>query len=218
MMEETKVLLVDDHALVRGALAERLKREPGLCVVGCVGTADEAIARTRESRPDVVLMDIDMPGMISFDAAREIARMWPKTRIVFLSAFTHDHYIQEALDVKARGYLTKRETPERVISAIREVALGGACFSDDVQARIIVDGGGVKMNSIPRARVGMLRPRERETLRYIAKGMTTKEIAEHMSIATKTVEHHTARIMNALGIHNRVELTRFAIRENLVEP
>ena len=97
MMEETKVLLVDDHALVRGALAERLKREPGLCVVGCVGTADEAIARTRESRPDVVLMDIDMPGMISFDAAREIARMWPKTRFVFLSAFTNDHYIQEAL-------------------------------------------------------------------------------------------------------------------------
>ncbi|MBN2562719.1 MAG: response regulator transcription factor [Phycisphaerae bacterium] len=218
MAREIKILLVDDHALVRGALAERLQREPRFVVTGTAGTADEAITKTLAGRPDVILMDIDMPGMVSFDAAREITRMWPETRIIFLSAFMHDQYIEEALKVKARGYLTKREPPERVVEAILEVAAGGACFSEEVQSRIVVGSTGARLLTARKSRAATLRPRELETLRYIARGMSKKKIAEQMSISVKTVEHHTMRLMRTLDIHDRVGLALFAIREGLAEP
>jgi len=218
MMGDIRVLVVDDHALVRGALGERLQREPGFLLAGCAGTADEALLQIAELRPVVVLMDIDLPGMVCFDAARQIGWRYPQTRIIFLSAFMHDRYIQEALEVKARGYLTKHEPPERVVEAIREVAAGGSCFSEEIRSRIVVDSVGAKLPGDLKSRGMTLRPRELETLRYIARGLTKKQIAEQMCVSVKTVECHTTRLMNALSIHDRVELARFAIREGLAEP
>ena len=217
MSAEVKVLIVDDHTLVRGALSERLSREPGLTVVGSAADADEAVGKVMTCGPDIILMDIDMPGLDCFDAARTIESMRPEVRIIFLSAFTNDWYIQRALEVKARGYLTKREPPDRVVAAIFEVASGGASFSEEVQSRIVVDAHGAKLVSGTTSRGATLTTRENEVLRYIARGMSKKEIATTMHLSVKTVDRHCANVMSKLDIHDRVDLARFAIREGLAE-
>jgi DNA-binding NarL/FixJ family response regulator len=217
MNDAIKILVVDDHALVRGALCEHLQREPGLAVVATAATADEAITKTVECCPDVVLMDIDMPGMNCFNAARTIQSLRAETRIVFLSAFTHDRYIEQALEAKARGYLTKREPPEAVVAAIREVASGGAHFSEEVRSRIIIDDRGAKLASESKSRASALTTREIEILQYVARGLSKKEIAATAHLSVKTVDRHCANLMDKLDIHDRVELARFAIREGLAD-
>jgi DNA-binding NarL/FixJ family response regulator len=203
--------------LLRQVLAERLAREPSLAVVGTCESADAAIAKTIEAKPDVILMDIDMPGLICFDAAKRILSMQPSTRIIFLSAFLHDHYIEQALRAKASGYLTKREPFETVVAAILEVASGGAYFSEEVRSRIVVDSRGAQLAEESRSLRSTITARETEILRYIARGLAKKEIAQTMGISVKTVDRHAANLMSKLDIHDRVELTRFAIREGLVD-
>lgn len=217
MTGDIRILIVDDHALVRGALSERLQRESGLAVVGNASTADEAIERAIECRPNVILMDIDMPGLISFDAARRILALQPEVRIIFLSAFLHDHYIEQALKVKASGYLTKQEPPEAVVAAILEVVSGGAYFSEGVSSRIVVDSRGARLSGESKSLASSITGRETEILRYIARGLAKKEIAATMGISVKTVDRHAANLMTKLDIHDRVGLTRFAIREGLAE-
>jgi DNA-binding NarL/FixJ family response regulator len=213
-----RILLVDDHALVRAALCERLGRQPGFEMVGSVGAAEEAINLAFEAKPDVVLMDIDMPGLSCFDAARRIAAVCPQIRFIFFSGFLTDRYIEQVLEVHARGYLTKQEPPETVVAAIRKVAAGGVFFSDEVQDRIVVDSHGARLSQAPDSPVSLLTPREREIIRYIARGLAKKEIAGIMHISAKTVDRHCANLMAKLDIHDRVELTLFAIREGLAEP
>ena len=214
---EVKLLLVDDHALFRGALADLLRHEVDFVVVGSVGTADEAVRIAKKSLPDIILMDIDMPGLDSFEAARKLRVLTPEARIIFVSSFTKDNYIDQALKVKAHGYLTKWEPPEKALAAIREVATGGAYFSEEVRSRIVVDETGVKLRQGPRTRVSTLTKRQREILRYIAQGRGKKDIATTMNLSVKTISNHTTHLMNKLNIHDRVELTRFAIREGLAE-
>jgi len=211
------LLLVDDHALMREALAARLSAETDMEIVGIVGTADEALAEVERVHPDVVLMDIDMPGVTCFDAARTIRARFPRTRVVFLSAFCHDHYIEQALAVQAAGYLTKTEPLDTVIRAVRSVACGGSYFSPQVQARIVVDTSGTHLARRQRSRISTLTPRELQVLRYIARGLSQKEIASLMQVSPKTVHCHGANLMTKLDIHDRVELARFAIREGLTE-
>jgi DNA-binding NarL/FixJ family response regulator len=217
MQGETRILVVDDHALIRDMLAERLKSELDLTVVGRAGTADEGLALAKECRPGIIVMDIDMPGRSCFDAARTLKAVQPKARIIFLSAYVQDHYVAEALDVGAWGYLTKSETVERVVAAIREVAAGGVCFSKEVQARITIDSSGARLGDRPKSRASMLTRREKEVLAYIAKGLEKCDIAETMHLSPKTIDHHTTKIMRKLNIHRRVGLARFAIREGIIE-
>jgi len=214
MNEKITILLVDDHALVRGALAEWLGKEPDFLVVGVAASADEAISKAVERDVDIILMDIDMPGLNCFEAARRLSGLRPRAKIIFLSAFAHDGYIEQALAVKAHGYLTKREPPEKVVRAIREVVSGGAYFSREVQSRIIVDQRGAVL---PQSRFSMLTPRELEVLSYLARGLGKREIGATMNLSTKTVESHTTSLMNKLDIHDRVELARFAMREGLAQ-
>ena len=215
MSDDIRILVVDDHALVRGALVERLLREEGLTISGHVGTADEALEHALRSKPDIVLMDIDMPGLDCFQAAGMIGDVCPGTHVVFLSGFVHDRYIEEALRAKARGYLTKREPPEKVVEAIREVAKGGAYFSEEVRHRIVIDSHGAKLDGESRSRKSTLTRRELEVLRYLARGLAKKEIAKVMHLSVKTVDRHASTLMSKLDIHDRVELARFAIREEL---
>lgn len=217
MTPEIRVLVVDDHALLRTTLVERLRREPGIDVVGTAVNADQAIEKLAECAPSIVLMDVDMPGLSSFEAARTMAWMRPDTRIIFLSGFYHDRYIEQALDVKARGYVTKVEPPETIIEAIREVASGGVYFSGDVRSRIVIESGGTRLAEESTSRASTLTVRELEVLRYIARGLSKKEIANIMHISVKTVDRHSANLMTKLDIHDRVELARFAIREGLAE-
>ncbi len=218
MTSPTTIVMADDHTLVRRSVAQLLQRTPGFAVVADVGTADLAIDAAIKHQPDVVILDIDMPGVACFDAARTIQSRCAKTRIVFLSAFTHDRYIDAALEVGAMAYVTKAEPPESVVRAVQSVAGGSTYFSPEVQARIVIDSNGARLTSEARSRASTLTARELEVLRYVAKGMAKKEIAKTMHLSVKTIENHAANIMKRLDIHDRVELTRFAIREGLVEP
>jgi len=215
-MGTTRVLLVDDHELVRASVAAKLGDEPDLEIIDTVEDADTALTRAVELQPDVIVMDIDMPGLIPFDAARRIQSRCPNTRILFLSAHTTDNYIEQALAAHACGYVTKGDPFEILISAVREVAAGGAYFSDGVRRRLIVDTDGVRLNT-GSTRGSRLTPRETEVLLYLARGDSKKEIARTMSLSTKTIENHTSNLMNKLDIHDRVELARYAIKEGLVE-
>ncbi len=211
------ILLVDDHALLRDSIARLLNAEEEMSVIGMVGDAAAAVALCVHSRPHVVVMDIDMPGLSPFEAAKEIGRLCPETRILFLSSYAHDRYIEQALDAHATGYLTKGESALSVVQAIRTIAQGGSHFSSAVLDRLIVDHDGIRLAKPSPSRISTLTPREIETLRYIAAGHTKKEIAAIMHVSAKTVEKHSDHLMQKLNIHDRVELTRFAIREGFTE-
>mgnify|MGYP003731301599 CR=1 FL=1 len=198
-------------------LHDRLEAEADMDVVANVGDAESAVQEVVRHKPDIVLMDIDMPGLLTFDAARRIGARSPNSRIIFLSAFLKDRYVEEALNVQAWGYITKTEPPESVIAAVRSVARGFAYFCPAVQARLVVSADGTRLASRDPTLAGSLTPREREVLCYLARGLSKKDIAETMCISVKTVDFHCTRVMDKLDIHDRVELARYAIREGLVE-
>ncbi len=217
MSTSIKVLLVDDHAMIREMLEDRLKRHPDIEVMGAANDAEEAVGLAIKGCPHIVLMDIDMPGLHCFDAAKTIQAQCDNTRIIFLSAFSHDRYIEQALAVEAAGYLTKSAPSESLIAAIQAVADGGSYYSPEIQARIVVEDSGTRLANAGRSRTSLLTPRELEVLRYIARGLSQKEIAAIMHLSAKTVHCHSGNLMKKLDIHDRVDLARFAIREGLAE-
>lgn len=212
------LILADDHALVRDALARRLDQETDLEVLGVAADAGEATALALSLKPTVVLLDIDMPGMSAFEAASDIRNGSPETRVAFLSGHCRDCYIEQALAAEAAGYITKQEHPEVIADAVRIIAGGRLYFSAEVQSRLVVDTTGPRLADEPLTRTSLLTAREIETLGYIAQGMSKKAMARTMNISVKTVEQHCAHLMQKLDIHDRVELTRFAIREGVIEP
>ena len=203
--------------MLRDALRDRLQNEPDLEIVGVANDGGQAVDEATRLQPDIILMDIDMPGTICFEAAKSIKTHSPDTRVIYVSAFFNDRYIESALAAHASGYVTKDEPPEVVIEAIRRAARGVAYFSSKVQSRLVIDGQGVRLQSTSKSRSSMLTDREMEVLRYVAHGLSKKEIARTMVIAVKTVDRHCANLMSKLEIHDRVELARFAIREGLAE-
>lgn len=216
-MEQIGILLVDDHAFVRDALSVCLQQEPGFTLLGAVASADDAVGMASKHRPDVVVMDIDMPGLNCFEGARRITSVQPTVRLLFLSAFITDHYIAQALAVGALGYVTKAVPIETIIAAIRKVAANTAYFSDEVCTRLIIDFGKKRLSlNHARTKASLLTQREMHVLAYVARGLSGKEIARLMCISKKTEENHRTNLMKKLAIHDRVELTRFAIREGIV--
>lgn len=218
-MTETpiRVLVVDDHSLVREMLTERISEEADMDIVGQAASGDEAVMLGQEIDPDVVLLDIDMPGISAFDAARSLIREHPKMRVVFLSAFIQDGYIADALDVKAAGYLSKTTSPTKLVSAIRDVARGGTAMCAEVLDRLVLTSTDIDHPGLAAGpRRALLTQREREVVAHIAEGLQQKQVAHQMRISIKTVQTHLAHAMDKLGIHDRVALTRWAIREGLV--
>jgi DNA-binding NarL/FixJ family response regulator len=218
MTDSIAVLLVDDHALVRESLRDRLESEPDLSVVGTASRAEDALEQLEQLHPDVVLLDIDMPGTSCFEAARTIRTRLPHARVVFLSAFFHDRYIESALAAEATGYVTKDEPPDVVVNAIRSAASDVAYFSPKVQARLVVDTDGLHLAAGSASRTSLLTARELEVLRHLSLGLAKKEIASLLGVSVKTISRHAENLMGKLDIHDRVELARFAIREGLAEP
>jgi DNA-binding NarL/FixJ family response regulator len=217
-MNRAKVLLVDDHALVRDALGAWLRQDASLDLVGVAVDAEQAIQLAQQTRPNVVLMDIDMPGLKSFEGARRIRDELPGARVIFLSAFVTDHYVEQALRAGAHGYLTKGEPIQEVIRAIDRVARGLTSFSQEISARLVIAEDGPMLQKQHGTRLASLSRREEETLGYLAQARSRKEIAQAMRISAHTVDRHTASVMQKLNIHSRAELCRFAIREGLAQP
>jgi NarL family two-component system response regulator LiaR len=215
-LNDIGVLVVDDHALVREMLADRISGERGMYVTAQAATSDDAVRMCQELAPDVVLLDIDLPGISAFDAARTMAGSNKPPRIIFLSAFIQDGYIAEALDVRAAGYLSKATPPPQVVEAIRTVARGRTAMCAEVLDRLILDGLPTESGLGAGSRRSLLTQREREVVALIATGLQQKQVATRMGISIKTVQTHLAHAMDKLEIHDRVELARYAIREGLV--
>lgn len=211
-----RIVVVDDHALVRCAIVGVIEGVPDMEVVGACADAGEALDLARREQPDVVVMDIDMPGPFVFEVANEIQRLVRPARIVFLTAYPHDTYIERALAIEAAGFLTKNEQPANVLASLRAVCAGGSCFSPEVEDRLVLDADGVRLARRTGTRMSTLSPRELEVLQHVASGMTKKEIAGMMHLSVKTIDNHCTNLMGKLDIHDRVELTKYAIREGLI--
>jgi DNA-binding NarL/FixJ family response regulator len=212
------VLIVDDHLLLLEMLQQRLSKEKGIDVVSIAEDGVAAIKEAARCRPDILLMDIDMPGISAFSAALEIKVISPATRIIFLSAYLNDSYISQALEVESAGYIIKEHSLIHLLEAIEIVHSGGNYFSPEVQARLVIDKSGVSLADEHKVNLQLLTQRELEILADLAKGLHKKEIAKKMQISPKTVDKHCSHIMLKLDLHDRVDLTRFAIREGLIDP
>jgi NarL family two-component system response regulator LiaR len=213
-----RILVVDDHALVRCTIVDRLAVEPDLRVVGAADSAELGVSRALELEPDIVLMDIDLAGASGLDAARRIVDAVPHVRLIMLSAFVYDRYIDEAIAARACGYVSKREELDVLVTVIREVAGGRRYFSPEVTHRLAENRFGSGNGRGTRSRSATLTDREIEVLSQIARGLAKRDIAQQLKISVKTVETHTENLMAKLDIHDRVELARFAIRERLSSP
>ncbi|MBZ5721520.1 MAG: response regulator transcription factor [Acidobacteriia bacterium] len=212
-----KCILVDDHTLFREGLRRLLESEADLEVVGEAGNAVEALSKIRELRPDVALMDIGMPGMSSFEAARLIEKNLPGTRIIFLTMFEDEEYLQQALNVGAAGYMLKDAPAANLISAVREVHQGRQCLSPRV-AEKLGDESRARFQASPGPERGSaLTPREREVVKMIAEGNSVREIAGLLGLSAKTVEVHKFNLMRKLRIHNKAHLVTYAIQKKIVK-
>lgn len=213
-----EILLVDDHVLVREAIANVLRAMNGVEHVAEAGSAEAALDAIARRAPTLVLMDIAMPGMSCFDAARVILDRNPHIRIVFLSGFESDEHIRHALAAGAHGFILKSADIGALRDAVQRVLDGDMYFSPSVMSRLVITDGAPRLpDEAPKTRVELLSRRERELLRLIAQGMSLKAIATQLGISYKTADNHKTNLMRKLNIHDRVELTRFAIREGLAE-
>ena len=213
-----RVLCVDDHSFLVEGLAARFELERDVELVGSLPSAERLLAVATETKPDIVLLDIEMPGTDAFVAAEDLRRQCPEVRTIFLSAYVRDHYISAAVKAGAWGYFSKSEDAETIIKGIRKVAGGEFAFSPKVQERCRPAVRGKRTGiEPPSTRLDALTAREQEVLRFIGRGLSREDIAKTMCRSPKTVDGHREAIMQKLGIHDRGELVRFAIREGLVE-
>ena len=207
-----RVLLADDHQILRHSLRALLERE-GLEVVAEAEDGQRAVELTQSLRPDVAVLDLSMPRLNGIEAARTLARDAAATRVVLLTVHREEHYVRAALKAGIMGYVLKTQAAADLLHAIREVADGGLYLSPGVSRAVVEAFVGNK-----RADRDALSPREREVLRLIAEGKSTKEVASVLGISVKTADSHRTRLMEKLDIHEVAGLTRYAIREGLVEP
>ncbi len=214
-----KVLIVDDHKLMVDCLRPNLETHiDGLTVVGWADDGTKAVEMAQALSPDLVIMDIDIPGMGCFEAAQSIRTRNPAVLVMFLSAHQHDEYIESALRVGARGYAVKNEELEAIIAGVRRILSGELYYSPSILNRVRVDEeGGLSLDRPPTTRLQLLTERERQILVMLARGESVKRIATALKIAYKTVDKHKVSLMKKLDIHDRVELCRFAVREHLIE-
>jgi DNA-binding NarL/FixJ family response regulator len=213
-----RVVLGDEHLLLMEALRERLETDPAIGVVGLATDSDQLVTIALEERPDLLILDVNLPGRGTFDAAQEIITALPKTRLLLLSGHLADIFIGQALQLRMAGYLLKQESFERLREGIHAAIRGELVLSKAVQERITYDP--IERRRVPRSEsdLSMLTGRQLEVLRHLARGQSVKEIAREMHLSQKSVDSHKYRIMNKLKIHDRVELARFAIREGLMLP
>ena len=216
-MKQTTVLIVDDHRMMREALVMILERENDITVVGQASDGREGAEKAAKLKPDVVTLDVAMPNLNGLDAARHIRRNSAATRILIITSYDDDLYIQHALESGVDGYITKHSAAETLAKAVRELAKGGNVYSPNVKKRIPqyekTDGG----RKLLRRKSDTLTGRETEVLQLIAEGNANKQSADKLGISIKTVEKHRQAVMNKLHIHDTAGLTRYAISAGMVE-
>jgi DNA-binding NarL/FixJ family response regulator len=217
-MENIKVLLVDDHTIVRQGLRVLLEAEPDMTVVGEAETGRQALQMTRKLSPNVVVMDIAMPMLNGLEATRQIIKEVPATKVLVLSSYSDDEYVRQLSEAGAAGYLLKQTAVAELIKAVREVWRGNAFFSPMISKRLLEQYREAFLGGTPiRKRSDFLTTREAEVLQLIAEGKPNKHIASELCISIKTVEKHRQQVMNKLNIHDIAGLTRYAMAKGIIE-
>src|SRR5438309_5453711 len=209
-----RILLADDHGIVRSGIKLLLERQAGLDVAAEASDGVEAVELALASRPDLCILDVGMPRLTGLQAAREIRSHLPDARVLMLSMHDDEHYLYEALKAGASGYVLKREADQDLVGAVRAVGRGEAFLTNAAERSIIRQwmADGSEGPAVP------LTPREEEVVKLIAEAHTNAQIAEVLHLSEKTVESHRANVLRKLGMRDRVELVRYAIRRGLVEP
>jgi len=208
-----RVLVVDDHAVVRSGLKLLLQNEDDIEVVGEAGDAKAAVFEARSARPDVILLDVVMPGPSGIDVTPQLLHEQPEAKVLILSMQDDPRYVREAFEAGAAGYVLKEAADSEVVAAVREVAAGGRYVNPALGARIVA----ADTEARKRAEEDPLSEREREVLRLLALGHTNQEIAKMLYISVRTAETHRAHIMQKLSLRSRADLVRYALANGLLD-
>jgi DNA-binding NarL/FixJ family response regulator len=209
-----RILIADDHGIVRGGLRLLLDRQPDMEVVAEASDGVEALEQALAQRPDVAVLDVGMPRMTGLQAAREIKAHAPDTHVLMLSMHDDERYVFEALKAGASGYVLKREADQDLVSALRALERGEPFLTNAAEGSLVREW----MADTAEGPSEPLSPREQEVVKLIAEAYTNKQIADTLHLAEKTVESHRGNVLRKLGMRDRVELVRYAIRRGLVEP
>jgi two-component system response regulator NreC len=226
-MVDIRIMLVDDHEVVRTGLKAFLETQPGLVVIAQAGSGETALQLAKELSPDVILMDITMPGMDGLEATRQIKAVCPQCKVLALTVHADEQYFFEMLAAGADGYVTKQVAAEELVEAIRAVASGQVYLQPALASWLLSDYLRLRMQCQEQERTSLgyqisnglkaLSKRELQVLERVAQGMTSVQIGEALGISPKTVARHRERIMSKLNMHSSAELVRFAIRTGLID-
>jgi len=217
-MKILKILLADDHSLMRRGLRSILEAQPGWQVCAEAHTGREAVALAMQLRPDVVVLDVCMPELNGIEATRQIRKASPRTEVLILSVHESDHLVREVIEAGARGYLLKSDSDRELVAAIDSLARHKPFFTGRATEMLL--GGGTSdsgMASQDREAGQRLTAREREIVQLLAEGKTSKEVASVLNISTKTAETHRAHIMRKLEFHSVGEIVRYAVRNQIID-
>jgi DNA-binding NarL/FixJ family response regulator len=211
--DDVKVLIADDHGIVRSGLRMLLERQEDIEVIGEAADGAEARDMAIRERPDLAILDVKMPKLTGLQATREIREQAPDVSVLILSMYDDERYLFEALKAGASGYVLKAQADVELLDAVRAVQRGEPFLTPEAQRALIKDVLGESAG-----RTDELTPREQEVVKLVAEAHTNKEIAEILHLSEKTVENHRSNAMRKLGMRDRVELVRYAIRRGLIEP
>ena len=214
-----RILIVDDYEVTRRGVRASIESHDGWQICGEAATGLEAVEKARIFRPDVVVMDIAMPGMNGLEASHYILKANPETEVVIFTKYAGEHLVLKALEIGVRGYVLKSAPAQDLVAAVEALSKHEAYFSESV-AKLVVEGYRKRipqdeLSGLPRP---LLSPREREILQLLAEGKSNREAGEALHLSAKTVETHRAHIMAKLNLHSITDLVRYAIRNNIVEP
>ncbi|MBI4499345.1 MAG: response regulator transcription factor [Chloroflexi bacterium] len=213
-MEDIRILVVDDHQVVREGIRLVLESQADMHVVGEAGNGREALTKVGQLQPDVVLLDLAMPGISGIEAARLIRTQYPRVHILILTMQEGEEYFFKALEAGASGYLLKGASAADVVAGVRAVCSGGVALGPVVAKKLVSDF--LERAGTAAASYDGLSPREREVLTLVAQGKTNQEIAAALFLSVNTVQTHRAHIMEKLDLHNRTELIKYAMRKGLI--
>jgi two-component system, NarL family, response regulator NreC len=211
-----RIVIADDHTLFRQGMSMLLSSQRDLKVVSEVSNGSDAVDTCATLKPDVVLMDISMPGLGSFEAVRQIRKAHPHTKVLFLSMYDDEDYLTQALESGASGYLIKDTPAQELVAAIYEVGRGGSHLSPRMLNHLVDDFRGRSKGEGKRSRFATLTARETEVLKVLAEGQSVKEIAGALNLSVKTVEAHKFNLMRKLDIHNKAQLVQYAIQKKVI--
>lgn len=215
-MKKIKVLIADDHTLVRDGIRALLVLAADIEVVGEAATGKEALEQVKELRPDVVLMDLMMPTMSGLDATRRIRREFPETKVLALTQYDDSEYVIPVIEAGARGFITKMAAFAELASAIQAVSKGDSYLSPSAAAALVEECQQKTTEDGRKDPYHQLTDREKEVLKLVVEGHTAREIADLLVVSPKTVEWYKTSLMNKLDIHNKTDLIKFAIRKALI--